>query len=192
MEKQVPMDPDMNKYDLEHVTTAHPKMSQEEWAGIYDDVWEVFYTPEHVETILKRAAAKRISIGKTLFLIIWFYGCKTIEGVHPLEGGYLRRKSRRDRRPGLPLESPFVFYPRYAFELVSKHLRFLALILRYGRIRARLKRDPAATNYTDTALTPVTEEQEENLEMFTTSQAARDTLSNKRGRESLRQSVGTS
>ena len=188
MEKQVPMDPDMNKYDLEHVTTAHSKMTRREWAGIYDDVWEVFYTPEHVETILKRAAAKRISIGKTLFLIIWFYGCKTIEGIHPLEGGYLRRKYRHDRRPGLPLESAVVFYPRYVFELVSKHIRFLGLILRYGRIRSRLKRDPAAGDYTDTALAPVTEEQEESLEIFTATQAARKTLTNKRDRESLRQS----
>jgi len=27
----VPMDPDMNRYDLEHACTAHPKMSKEEW-----------------------------------------------------------------------------------------------------------------------------------------------------------------
>ena len=25
------MDPDLNSYDVEHVCTAHPKMSKEEW-----------------------------------------------------------------------------------------------------------------------------------------------------------------
>ena len=29
--KGVPMDPDMNNYDLEHVCTGHPRMSDEEW-----------------------------------------------------------------------------------------------------------------------------------------------------------------
>ena len=29
----VPMDADMNKYDLEHVCTAHPKMTAEAWMG---------------------------------------------------------------------------------------------------------------------------------------------------------------
>ena len=33
--KGVWMDPDMNKYDLEHVTAAHPKMTREEWEKAY-------------------------------------------------------------------------------------------------------------------------------------------------------------
>jgi radical SAM superfamily enzyme YgiQ (UPF0313 family) len=31
----VPMDPDMNKYDLEHACVAHPKMSQDAWMKAY-------------------------------------------------------------------------------------------------------------------------------------------------------------
>ena len=38
--------------------------------------------------------ATGISPGKMMFLLIWFYGCVTIEKIHPLEGGYLRRKVR--------------------------------------------------------------------------------------------------
>ena len=102
----IPMDPDMNKYDLEHVTTGHPKMSKAEWEGVYRQAWETYYTPEHMETIMRRAYATGISPGKMMFLLIWFYGCVTIEKIHPLEGGYLRRKVRRDRRPGLPIENP--------------------------------------------------------------------------------------
>ena len=29
------MDPDMNKYDLEHVTTGHARMTQEQWVKVY-------------------------------------------------------------------------------------------------------------------------------------------------------------
>ena len=42
--KGVPMDPDMNKYDIEHVCTAHPRMSKEEWEQAYKDAWASFYS----------------------------------------------------------------------------------------------------------------------------------------------------
>jgi hypothetical protein len=58
--------------------------------------------------------------------------------VHPLQGGLFRRKYRTDRRPGLPLELRFVFYPRYAWEIVSKYARLLAVALRYERARRRV------------------------------------------------------
>ena len=35
----VAMEPDMNKYDLEHACTAHPRMSKEEWQQVYADAW---------------------------------------------------------------------------------------------------------------------------------------------------------
>ena len=35
-EKGVWMDPDLNKYDLEHACTHHPRMSADEWQAIYD------------------------------------------------------------------------------------------------------------------------------------------------------------
>jgi Radical SAM superfamily len=42
--KGVPMDPDMNKYDLEHVCTGHPRMSAEAWRQVYRDAWARYYT----------------------------------------------------------------------------------------------------------------------------------------------------
>jgi len=168
-----PLDPDLNKYDLEHVTTTHPLMTQAEWEWIYREAWETYYSPEHMETVMRRAAATGIGAGKTLFLLLWFYGCITLEKIHPLEGGYLRRKYRRDRRSTFPRENPLVFYPRYAAELVSKHLRLARLVWRFGRVRRRLKRDPMARHYTDQALTPVSEAELDALEMFTQTDAAK-------------------
>src|SRR5580765_6173687 len=109
-EAGVAMDEDLNKYDLNHDVTAHSKMSRPEWRDVYRRAWDTYYTDEHVETVLRRAIATGTSPGKTMFLIVWFKGCYDIEGIHPLEGGFLRIRSRRNRRSELPLENPLIFY----------------------------------------------------------------------------------
>ncbi len=186
-----PLDPDLNKYDLEHVVTRHAQMSKAQWEEAYRLAWETYYTPAHMERIMRRAAATGISAGKMLFLLLWFYGCINIERIHPLEGGYLRRKYRRDRRPGLPVEHPLVFYPRYAAEIVTKHAQMLRLIWRFGRFRRRLKRDPAAQFYTDRALTPVDDAEFDALDMFTVSDAAKSAVAKaRRPAKTERRAVG--
>ena len=149
------LDPDLNKYDLEHVTMRHPAMSTTEWEQLYKDAWKSYYSLPHMETVMRRATATRSNPGNMLLLLLWFYACIRLENVDPLQGGYLRRKYRKDRRPTLPLENPFVFYPRYFANLIYKHIWLGALIIRYGWLRARLKRDPQAATYTDVAHTPV-------------------------------------
>lgn len=161
------MDPDMNKYDLNHVTTAHSTMSKEEWERVYRLAWDTYYTPEHIETVLKRARASNMSVGKMMFLMLWFYGCLKFEGLHPLEGGYFRHKYRLDRRPGMPIENPFAFYPRRVAEVIRNHAGVLAMLWKFGRMRRSIKSDPNAMDYTDLALTPVSKEEEAELEMFT-------------------------
>ena len=160
------LDPDLNKYDLEHVTTTHETMTMEQWRAAYDQAWDIFYSPEHIRTVMRRAAATGINAGNMMFLLLWYWTCEKLEKVHPLQGGYLRRKSRKDRRPGLPLENPLVFYPRYIFELMSKHVRLAAQIVRFGLFRYQLKRDPEAKKYMDVALTPVLEEDTSTLELL--------------------------
>ncbi len=168
------MDPDLNKYDLEHVVARHPLMTKEQWEGIYREAWDLYYSPAHMETVMRRAAATNISAGAALFLLLWFWGCVKLEKVHPLQGGYLRRKARRDRRPGLPLENPLIFYPRYAAGLVYKHLRLGGMAARLGLLRLWLKRHKAeAAAYMDQALTPVTSADLDQLEIFHNSESSR-------------------
>ena len=162
----VPMDEDLNRYDLYHITTAHPKMSREEWARAYQMAWDNYYTPEHVETILRRAVATKASGGNTLFLVTWFKGCTHIENVHPLEGGFLRMKYRHDRRSELPIEPVWRFYPKYWAETVSKQFQWISMYLKLRRTYVAIKRDPNKHAYTDLALTEPTEEDVDNLEMF--------------------------
>jgi len=100
------------------------------------------------------------------FLLMWFYTCVVLEKVDPLQGGYLRRKYRTDRRPTLPRENPLVFYPKFAAEVLWKHVRLAGQVWTLYRLRRKLKRDPNARAYRDIALTPVTDTEAESLEMF--------------------------
>lgn len=164
-ESGVEMDADLNKYDLNHDVTGHPVMTRENWREVYREAWETYYTDEHVETVLRRAIATGTSPGKTTFFIVWFKGCLGIEGIHPLEGGFFRRKARLNRRPGFAIESPLVFYPKYVLETIAKQLKWISLYVRMRVIYKRVKRDPKRLEYMDIALEPVTDHEEER-ELF--------------------------
>jgi hypothetical protein len=56
----------------------------------------------------------------------------------------------------MPIESPLVFYPRRAFELVRTGARWAHLALRYRRIRKRIAAERGARAYLDHALQPAT------------------------------------
>jgi len=164
-EAGVAMDEDLNKYDLNHDVTGHPTMSRDEWRGTYHAAWQSYYTDEHVETVIKRSIATGASPGKTMFFIVWFKGCIAIEGIHPLEGGFFRRKVRQNRRTGLPVENPLIFYPRVWTEMLIKQFKWISLYTRMRLIYKRVKRDPARFEYMDIALEPVTDHEEER-ELF--------------------------
>jgi pyruvate-formate lyase-activating enzyme len=147
-----PMSADMNIYDLEHVCTTHPRMSKAEWEQAYHNAWARYYSPEHVEILMRRARASGLSMSKITNAIMVFSAATTIEHVHPLQLGAVRRKARTQRRHGMPLESPWVFYPRRGAELLSAGTRWGWLALRLRRLRKRIERDLRARAYTDAAL----------------------------------------
>jgi len=164
----VAMDPDMNNYDTNHVTTAHPRMSAAQWECAYQLAWRRYYTIEHITTVLRRAAATRCNGGNALFLLTWFKGSIDYEKIHPLEGGFLRLKSRRDRRPGFAIEQVWPFYMKYFAETAVKLVQWGTLYLRLRLIYLRIKRDPRAGGFTDLAITPVAEDEAETRELFQT------------------------
>ena len=163
----VAMEPDLNKYDLDHVTVAHPTMSKAEWERAYRLAWNTYYSWEHIETLMRRAAATGNSVGKLKTFALYFKGYHPIEGVHPLEGGVLRRKNRRERRPHLPVEPAWLFYPRYLLQTAVKALRWAMLEARLQIICRKIKDDPRRFEYTDQALTPSINEAE-TLELYKT------------------------
>ena len=157
------MDADLNKYDLEHVTTVHPRMSAMEWEAAYHDAWRSYFSWDHIETVLRREAATSQRMSKTMMALFWFTGFVTIEGLHPLQGGLFRRRVRTSRRSGLPLENPFIFYPRQCWQILSKSVRWALLLWRLYRLRNLVKADPHRREYKDLAITPVQDEDAESL-----------------------------
>ncbi len=168
------LDPDLNKYDLEHVTAQHGKMSREEWEQVYQDAWKTFYTPEHMMTVMRRSVATNSNPGNMLLLLSWYWGCIALEKVHPLQGGYFRRKYRKERRPTFQREAPLVFHAKFLADLLWKHARLARQIWRLGRFRQKLKADPHARDYMDQALTPVAPEDLDAFEMFHATESARE------------------
>jgi radical SAM superfamily enzyme YgiQ (UPF0313 family) len=165
----IPMDPDLNKYDLNHYTTAHPLMTQKAYEKVYARAWDRYYTASHVETMFRRARVSGIAVSNVLLLAVWFMAALKIERVHPLEVGWIRRKNRRQRRYGMKIEPAWLFYPKYHLELWTKMSRWALLYLRFAMRMWKVERDPHAMSYTDAAMT-VTDHEEE-LELFQSSDA---------------------
>ncbi|MDH5640571.1 MAG: radical SAM protein [Nitrospira sp.] len=164
---------DMNKYDLEHITMDHPRMSKEEWQRVYRDAWRQYYTDEHVERVLRRAAVKNQDIYKVMFLLLCLGGSIALEGIHPLEAGMFRRKVRRMRRPGMPLENPLIFYPRRVWEILSLSIRWPSLVWKFFRILWRVQAQPELPGDVDLAMVPAGEQKDEDLTLL---QVYRDAL----------------
>ena len=177
--KGVPLDPDLNKYDLEHALMSHANMSKAEWEQLYRDAWAIYYTPMHIETILRRAQACGINIWRLAQIILWFAQSLTIEKVHPLQGGFVRLKNRHERRPELPLEPMWKFYPQLAWEVITKHAKVAVAAWQIFRIYRRVVAS-AHIPYTDQAMTPISEEETQTLELFTHTNSAREAVDHAR------------
>jgi len=184
----VPLDPDLNKYDLNHACTAHARMSKADWESAYRLAWERYYTTEHIETVLKRVAAAGANASNALFLITWFKGSIDFEQIHPLESGFLRLKYRRDRRPSFAREPVWRFYPAYWTQTAVKLTRWIGLYLRLRRIYLRIKRDPQRFDYTDAALGQVVEGDIETPQLLGT-EAARAYVGNRQRLQKIRDGV---
>ncbi|HEX3399347.1 MAG TPA: radical SAM protein [Acetobacteraceae bacterium] len=167
------MDPDMNKYDLEHVVADHPLMSHAAWHEVYRSAWQAYYTPEHMTTILRRAAASGMGMHRLAAVLFFFSSYPAVEKLHPLQGGIFRLKYRRDRRPTFPMEPVWAFYPKYWWETASKHVRMAQRWFAIDFMRRRILRDPQHRAYMDQALTAVADDDAETLDLLTQNDAAR-------------------
>jgi hypothetical protein len=188
--KGVWMDPDMNKYDLNHRVAHHGTMTDADWEEAYRLAWTTFYTPEHIKTILRRACASKIGRpGTTLSTILWFYLMVLFEGVHPLEGGAFRLKFRRDRRHGLPRENPLIFYPRYAADIVRKAAGYLRVYFKAKKSLKEALEAPDRWTYSDLAITPPGDDEFEALDLFHATAGGEEALARMRRDDAIRAKV---
>jgi hypothetical protein len=162
-------------------------MSDAEWEDAYRAAWKAYYTPEHICTILKRAA--QIPNGRPKQItstMMWFKLMIEQEGVHPLEGGAFRLKYRRDRRRGLPLESPFVFYPRYWGGIAVKTWNYSRFFLRTRRILNEVLNAPDRWTYTDLAIATPRDDEFEQLSLYHATSGGEAALARKALGDSIR------
>jgi hypothetical protein len=168
------MEPDTNRYDAEHATADHPRMTPAEWEDIYRRAWHLYYTPAHIETLVRRAVAVGIRTKRIISMVFYFSASHFYEHVHPLQGGIIRRKRRSQRRPGLPRENALTFALRRAREMFSTYVPGLIYFWRLERLRRRIENDPASKGYTDLALSAVDDDEFDNeLELYRATDSAR-------------------
>ncbi len=96
-----------------------------------------------------------------------FSGSSRIEGVHPLQFGYVRRKIRTQRRDGLPIVNPLVFYPWRAYDFVKVAAKWLVLAVRYRAILRRLLADKTGSTYFDESLRSSNGDADRNADFVT-------------------------
>jgi radical SAM superfamily enzyme YgiQ (UPF0313 family) len=183
------LDPDMNNYDTQHVTMEHPKMSKEEWESIYREAWDIYYTPEHVTTVLRRARGWGYEPKMMMDKLFAFYAPIVYEHMHPLEGGLIRRRHRVDRRPGTPLESPFTFYPKQVWEFISKYSGVYRMHRYYKRILAETEIADRLNLDDDIAMKPASRGEEAELQLFTATRSARHFVKKRQDLEKIRRKV---
>ena len=70
----------------------------------------------------------------------------------------------------MPLENPLVFYPRYAWESLTKYAELARLYLQYRGILKRVQRD--RTPFTDIAMTPVQDAEFDELDIYNATKAS--------------------
>jgi hypothetical protein len=142
-------------------------MSDAEWEDAYKAAWDAYFTWEHMETVTRRHA--RLEGGrpkKALQYMIEFKLLYANEGVHTLEGGVVRRKRRKSRRPGMKREPALLFYPRFAAESVRKAWHYWRGFRRAKRLLNRITADPARWDYEDLATRPLDDNELKALDLF--------------------------
>ena len=148
-------------------------MTMTEWQDIYHESWSLYYTPKHMKTLLRRAAATGVPMGNLAKYLLTFSTTDRLENVHPLQGGILRLKQPSERRPGMSRETPWLFWLRFAWETLVKHVILIGAIIRLLIWQTVITYSPGAHNYMDQALTPVSDDEDETLDLLTKTTGAR-------------------
>jgi len=169
----VAMDDDLNTYDVEHVCTGHARMSGDEWRSIYREAWGLYYSPEHMKTLLRRAAATGVPMKSLVKILVTFSSTVRLENVHPLQGGLVRLRHPSERRSTRAPEGALTFWLRLSWETVKVHASLARLIVRLVLDMRAIARDPLAHAYMDQALAPVGDDDDDSLDLMTQTTGAR-------------------
>lgn len=169
----VAMDADLNNYDVEHVCTDHANMTRREWEDIYLEAWALYYSHDHMVTLLRRAAATGVPLKSLIKLLVTFSSAVRLERVHPLQSGLWRLRHPTERRPMRAPESTLVFWPRFIWDTVKAHAGLALVVVRLLLAVTRIARDSRARKYMDQALMPVGADDDDHLDLMNKTAGAR-------------------
>ncbi|MBF0187894.1 MAG: radical SAM protein [Magnetococcales bacterium] len=133
------LDLDFNRYTDEQPVCDHPQMDRTTWQKLYRDAWDWYYSDEHLERTLRRALEDKLPVKEVLASLVLYYGLVRYEDVHPLVGGLVRRRVRRQRRPGLPIEPVWRFFPHRLWQTLRAQIGLMALSWKAHRILRRIR-----------------------------------------------------
>jgi radical SAM superfamily enzyme YgiQ (UPF0313 family) len=120
------MHSDFNRYDSHHAVTAHPFLKNGTWEAIYAEAWRTFYSFENMTAVLRRTPQR--NYWNNFLRFLWYKNSIQTEERHPMMCGLFRLKGRKERRPGFPILSPWVYYQQRVKE-IGGHLGSMGRLL---------------------------------------------------------------
>jgi radical SAM family protein len=137
---------DFNLYDSFHETTHHPYMQNGLWTKAYQEAWEKFYGYENMKAILLRTKTES-SYWNTFKNLIWYKSSVFVYREHPMISGFIRFKGRTQRRPGLPIEPVWVYWPKRMAELAGEYYRWWVLFKECKKLWLETRKESVLERY---------------------------------------------
>ena len=110
--------------------------------------------------------------------------------MHTLEGGVVRRKRRKSRRPTLAARArASLFYPKFAFESARKAWNYWRGFRKAKGLLKRIVNDPARYDYSDLATRPLGHNELAALDLFHETRGGEAAVEKQARQEALLESV---
>lgn len=131
IKKGVPLDADLNNYDSFHETFRHANIEPGDWYKLYVEAWDTFYAKEHVTNVLLRCPTERY--WRMFWWAVW-NRYADLNRSHSMITGFLRRKSRGERRPTFPGETRAAFARRRVKDIARETRTIAKMFFEYQEI----------------------------------------------------------
>ena len=93
-------------------------MTKAEWEAIYREAWSLYYAPEHMKTLMRRAAAKWLAMANFVKMLLRFSIAIRPENLHRIEDGVVRLNHPSERRPERQREPAWASWPRQIVRMI--------------------------------------------------------------------------
>ncbi|MBI3327147.1 MAG: B12-binding domain-containing radical SAM protein [Nitrospinae bacterium] len=137
---------DFNLYDSFHETTHHPHLQDGLWTKAYQEAWDRFYSYDNMKAILLRTQTEA-SYWNTFKNLLWYKSSFFVYREHPMISGFFRLKGRKLRRPGLPIQPVWVYWPHRVAELAGEYHRWWLLFTEFKNLWLETRKESLLERY---------------------------------------------